>query len=84
MHLTPGTTYEIQAGAKGGSMSQSATAATWSNTVPVAKTVKLTPQSGVINLNEAAGGSAGNFPNDAQLPGAPGTDGGTDNFAGRL
>src|SRR6476469_9307303 len=34
--LTPGTSYDIQAGAKGGAMSQSLTTSTWSNTVPVA------------------------------------------------
>ncbi len=35
---------------------------------------------GVINMNQDAGGSVGNFPNDDLVPGIPGTSGSTDNY----
>src|SRR5689334_7903666 len=34
VNLTPGTSYDVQAGPRGGAMSQSLTTSTWSNTVP--------------------------------------------------
>ncbi len=38
----------------------------------------------VINLSETSGQSNGTFPNDDQMPGAPGTDGSRDNFAAEI
>lgn len=36
---------------------------------------------GFVNFSKDAGGSKGDFPNDDQMPGIPGTGGGTDNIA---
>ncbi len=36
---------------------------------------------GSINLNQSEGGGAGNFPEDGQMPGVPGTDGSSDGIS---
>ncbi|MCI0539138.1 MAG: hypothetical protein L0Z50_28350, partial [Verrucomicrobiales bacterium] len=38
----------------------------------------------VINLSQTAGESNGNFPEDGQMPGIPGTDGGIDGIVGEI
>ena len=58
VNLTPGTAYEAQLGANG-SFSKGITFTTWSNSLPVAQTIKV--PSGSTTLNITAGGSASGY-----------------------
>jgi hypothetical protein len=57
VYLTPGTAYEAQMSANG--QTKSVTFTTWSNTLPVAQTIKV--PSGSSTLNITAGGSASGY-----------------------
>src|SRR4051812_4366683 len=59
VHLTPGTSYEVQVGATGGSFTNTITTKTWSNTVPVSQTVPVTATTAQFNVN--SGGSASGY-----------------------
>jgi hypothetical protein len=58
VNLAPGTAYEAQLGANG-SFSKGIAFTTWSNSLPVAQTIKV--PSGSTTLNIAAGGSASGY-----------------------
>ncbi|MGE5098212.1 MAG: hypothetical protein ACM3SO_23965 [Betaproteobacteria bacterium] len=55
VYLNPGTSYEVQLGVNG-NFTKGITFSTWSNTVPVAQTVKV--PSGSATLNITTGGTA--------------------------
>jgi len=59
VNLTPGTTYEAQLGLTAGAFSKGITFTTWSNSLPVAQTIKV--PSGTSTLNITAGGSASGY-----------------------
>jgi len=58
VNLAPGTAYEAQLGANG-AFSKGITFTTWSNSLPVAQTIKV--PSGSTTLNITAGGSASGY-----------------------
>ena len=58
VNLTPGTAYEAQLGANG-AFSKAITFTTWSNSLPVAQTIKV--PSGSTTLTLSAGGSASGY-----------------------
>src|SRR5258708_340536 len=59
VYLAPGTTYEVQMNLPGAAPVRGITFATWSNSVPVAQTIKM--QNSASTLNITAGGSAGGY-----------------------
>jgi hypothetical protein len=59
VNLTPGTAYEAQLGLTAGSFSKGITFTTWSNSLPVAQTIKV--PSGSSTLTISAGGSASGY-----------------------
>ena len=58
VYLTPGTAYEAQIGVNG-TYTKGITFTTWSNSLPVAQTIKV--PSGSTTLNITAGGSASGY-----------------------
>src|SRR5262249_32496991 len=56
VNLTAGTTYEVQLNLPGASPSKGITFTTWSNTVPVAQTIKVPSGGGTVTISQ--GGSA--------------------------
>jgi hypothetical protein len=59
VNLTPNTSYEVQMGPVGGAMTHTVSFKTWSNTVPVAKTVTVSGGSGTLNIT--SGGTASGY-----------------------
>jgi hypothetical protein len=59
VNLAPGTTYEAQLGLATGGFTKGITFTTWSNTIPVAQTIKV--PSGSTTLNITAGGSPSGY-----------------------
>jgi hypothetical protein len=68
VHLTPGTSYEVQFAMAGQQPAGQLTARTWSEDFPIARTVAL--QSGSQQLNITEGGTASGY---VLYTGAPGT-----------
>ncbi|MGQ0651778.1 MAG: Ig-like domain-containing protein, partial [Betaproteobacteria bacterium] len=52
VHLTPGTSYEVQMGLPGQSFRKGLTVATWSEQYSIARTVTLTPGAGQVNITQ--------------------------------
>jgi Big-like domain-containing protein len=59
VNLVPGTTYEAQVNLPGLAATKGVTFKTWSNTLPVAKTINVPSGSGTLNITE--GGSAAGY-----------------------
>ena len=59
VNLTPNTSYEVQMGPVGGAMTNTVSFKTWSNTVPVAKTVTVSGGAGTLNIT--SGGTASGY-----------------------
>jgi hypothetical protein len=68
VHLTPGSDYQVQFGLPGQAFSREVIARTWSESLPVAKTVYVTSGSQTLNITE--GGSANGYVLYTAAPGS--------------
>jgi hypothetical protein len=71
VHLRPGTSYEVQLGLPGQSFSRAIVAKTWSEQLPIARTVHVSSRSTTLNITE--GGTASGYVLYTPAPGTQAT-----------